>query len=106
MCNLFYVLSLSFEILPEQIKSVEWFLNGIVIKPTEKHVPLFNPVQRSCALHIQNIDKYDAGEYSCRILSQSGHFTTKCILYVDQGIYFMIFLSVRKRLIFLKCSTG
>lgn len=75
--------SLVVEIVPDQIKSVEWYLNGIVIKPTEKHVTLFNPIKKCCTLLIRNVDKYDAGEYSCRIQSKSGQFVTQCMLNVE-----------------------
>lgn len=79
------------EISPDQIKCVEWFLNGVVIKPTEKHVTLFNPVKKCCALFIHNVDRYDAGEYSCRIQSKDGQFVTRCVLNVEQGISLDIF---------------
>lgn len=73
------------EISPDQIKSIEWFLNGILIKPTEKHVTLFSPMNKCCTLLIHNVEKYDAGEYSCQIHSKSGQFVTKCVLHVQEG---------------------
>lgn len=71
--------------MPEKIKSIEWFLNGVELKPTQKHATLFNPFKGSCSLIINDINKQDAGEYSCRVVSHTGQFITKCVLNVEPG---------------------
>lgn len=68
-------------LVPEDVKQVEWFLNGNVIKQNKKYC-LLNDLkdQKSCSLIINDVNKFDAGVYSCRVFTKSGQFMTTCQL--------------------------
>ncbi len=69
----------------EKIELIEWYRNGIAIKPTKKHEVMFNPAKGSCTFVLKNVGKQDSGEYVCKVVSQNGKFTSKCVVNVDQG---------------------
>lgn len=70
--------------IPEEVKYVEWFMNGLVIKPTKKHVVLYENDKKSYSLIINDLTKFDSGEYTCKITSKSGQFLSSCTLNIEQ----------------------
>lgn len=81
---------LSIYVVPKALKQIQWFVNGVTIKPNKKYtISALEPVNESeskCSLIVHNVNQHDQGQYTCRLVSAANgaQFTSTCYLNVEQ----------------------